>query len=74
MRYFANVMSLALGLVMTGGMAPQASAKTPSQMQGQKITHKASRHTKAYSGKHSKNRTVKNRTTTVKPGVKQGTL
>ena len=74
MKHLVKVMSLALALAMTGGMGPQASAKTPSQMQGQKMTHKASRHTKAYSGKHSKNRTVKNRTTTVKPGVKQGTL
>jgi hypothetical protein len=65
-------MSLALALAMTGAMAPQASAKTPSQMQSHKMTHKASRHTRAYSGKQSKNRAVKNRTTTVKPGVRQG--
>ena len=72
MKHSAKVMSLALALAMTGAMAPQASAKTPSQMQGQKMTHKASRHTKAYSGKHSKNRTVKNKTTTVMPGTRQG--
>jgi len=65
-------MSLALALAMTGAMAPQASAKTPSQMQGHKMTHKSTRHTRAYSGKHSKNRTVKSRTVTVKPGVRQG--
>ena len=64
-------MLLALALAMTGGMAPQASAKTPSQMQGHKMTHKT-RHTKTYSGRHSKNRTVTNRTTTVMPGVQQG--
>jgi hypothetical protein len=67
-------MSLALALAMTGAMAPQASAKTPSQMQGHKMTHKASRHTRAYSGKQSKNRTVNKRTTTVMPGVRQGAL
>jgi hypothetical protein len=72
MKHLAKVMSLALALAMTGGMVRQASAKTPSPMQGQKMTHKASRHTKAYSGRYSKNRTVKNRTITVKPGVKQG--
>ena len=72
MRHSAKVMSLALALAMTGGMAPQASAKTPSQMQGQKMTHKASRHTKAYGGKHSKNRTVNSKTVTVKPGVRRG--
>ena len=74
MKHSAKVMSLALALAMTGAMAPQASAKTTPQMQGHKMTHKASKHTRAYSGKHGKNRTVKNRTTTVKPGVKQGTL
>jgi hypothetical protein len=71
MKHSAKLMLLALALATTGGMAPQASAKTPSQMQGHKMTHKAS--TKAYSGRHSKNRTVKNRTPTVKPGVPQGT-
>ena len=71
MKHLAKVMSLALALAMTGDMAPQASAKTP-QMQGHKMTHKASRHTRAYSGKHSKNRTVKNKTTTVMPGTRQG--
>ena len=70
MKHLAKVMSLALALAMTGAMAPQASAKTPSQIQGHKTTHKA--RTKAYSGRHSKNRTVKNRTTTVMPGVRQG--
>ena len=74
MRHLVKVMSLALAFAMTGGMVPQASAKTPSQMQGQKMTHKASRHTKAYSGRHSKNRTVNNRTTTLMPGVRQGAL
>jgi hypothetical protein len=74
MKHLAKVISLALALAMTGGMAPQASAKTPSQMQGHKMTHKSSRHTKAYSGRHNKNRTVKNRTTTVMPGAQQGTL
>ena len=59
MKHSAKVMSLALALAITGGIAPQASAKTTPQMQGQKMTHKASKHTKAYSGKHSKNRTVK---------------
>ena len=72
MKHLAKVMSLALALAMTGGMAPQASAKTPSQMQGHKMTHKSTRHTRAYSGKHSKNMTVKSRTVTVKPGVRQG--
>jgi hypothetical protein len=72
MKHLAKVMSLALALAMTGAMGPQASAKTPSQMQGHKMTHKASRHTRAYSGRHSKNRTVKNRTTTVMPGARQG--
>ena len=72
MKHSAKVMSLALALAMTGAMAPQASAKTMPQMQGHKMTHKASRHTKAYSGKHSKNRTVKNKTTTVMPGTRQG--
>lgn len=74
MKHPAKVMSLALALAMTGAMAPEASAKTPSQMQGHKMTHKASRHTRAYSGRHSKNRTVKNKTTTVVPGPRQGTL
>jgi len=72
MKHSAKVMSLALALAMTGAMAPQASAKTMPQMQGHKMTHKASRHTRAYSGKHSKNRTVKNKTTTVMPGTRQG--
>ena len=67
MKHLAKVISLALALAMTGGMAPQASAKTPSQMQGHKMTYKSTRHTRAYSGKHNKNRTVKNRTTTVMP-------
>ena len=71
MKHSAKLMLLALALATTGGMAPQASAKTPSQMQGHKITHKSTRHTRAYSGKHSKNRTVKSRTVTVKPGVRQ---
>jgi hypothetical protein len=79
MKHSAKVMSLALGLAMTGGMAPQALAKTPQQTQGQQMTHKASKRTmthkakrtKAYSGKRSKNKTV-TRTTTVMPGVKQG--
>jgi hypothetical protein len=72
MKHSARVMSLALALAMTGGMAPQASAKTTPQMQGQKMTHKTSTHAKAHSGRYSKNRTVKNRTTTVKPGVQRG--
>ena len=72
MKHSAKIMSLALALAITGWMAPQASAKTTSKMQGQKMTHKASKHTKAYSGKHSKNRTVKNKTTTVVPGPRQG--
>jgi len=80
MRPSAKVMSLALGLAMTGAMVPQALAKTPQQMQGQQMAHKASKRTmthkakrtKAYSGKRSKNRTVKNRTTTVMPGPRQG--
>jgi hypothetical protein len=59
---------------MTGAMAPLASAKTTPQMQGPKMTHKASRHGKAYSSKRSKNRTVKNRKTTVVPGPRQGSL
>jgi len=71
MKHSAKVMSLAMALAMTGAMAPQASAKTPQQLQGQKITHKAGRHTKAYSGKRSKNRTVKNKTTTAVPGPRQ---
>ena len=66
MRHSAKVM-LAAALAMTGAMVPQASAKTPSQMQGHKMTHKASRHTKTYSGRHSKNRTVNNKTTIVMP-------
>jgi hypothetical protein len=74
MRHSAKVMSLALALAMTGAMRPQASAKTPPQMQGHKMTHKSSRHTRAYSGRHSKNRTVKNKTTTVMPGAQRGTL
>ena len=74
MKHSAKVMSLAMALAMTGAMAPQASAKTPQQLQGQKITNKASRHTKAYSGKHSKNRAVKNKTTTVVPGPRKGSL
>ena len=74
MKHSAKVMLLALALAMAGGMAPQASAKTPSQMQGHKMTYKASRHTRAYSGRHSKNRTVKNRTSTVMPGARQGAL
>jgi hypothetical protein len=72
MKHAAKVMLLAMALAMTGAMAPQASAKTTSQMQGQKMTHKASRHTRAYSGKRSKNKTVKNRTTTVMPGARPG--
>jgi hypothetical protein len=69
MRYSARVMSLALALAMTGAMGPQAFAKTPSQMQGHKMTHKASRRTRAYSGRHSKNTTP-----TVKPGVRRGSM
>jgi len=72
MKHSAKVMLLALALAMTGAMAPQASAKTPSQMQGHKMTHKSSRHTKAYSVRHSKNRTVNSKTVTVKPGMRQG--
>jgi len=72
MKYSAKVMSFALALAVTGAMAPPASPKTPSQMQGHKMTHKSTRHTKAYSGKHSKNRTVNSKTVTVKPGVRQG--
>ena len=79
MKHSAKVMSLALGLAMTGGMAPHALAETPQQMQGQQMTHMASkrtmthkaRRTKAYSGKRSKSKTV-TRPTTVMPGVKQG--
>jgi hypothetical protein len=67
-------MSLAMALAMTGAIVPQASAKTTAQMQGQKMTRKAGRHTRAYSGKRSKNRTVKNRTTTVVPGSRRGSL
>ena len=74
MKHSAKVMSLALALAMTGAMAPQASAKTPSQIQGHKMTHKASGHTRAYSGRHSKNRTINSKTIPVKPGVRQGTL
>ena len=78
MRHSAKVMSLALGIAMTGAMAPQALAKTPQPMQG-KVTHKASKRTmthkakrtKAYSGRRSKNKTV-TRTTTVMPGPRQG--
>ena len=72
MKHSAKVMLLALALAMTGAMVPQASAKTPSQMQGHKMTHKSSRHTKAYSGRHSKNRTVNSKTVTVKPGMRRG--
>jgi hypothetical protein len=74
MKHPAKVRSLVLALALTGAMAPEASAKTPSQLQGHKMTHKSSRHTKAYSGRHSKKRTVKNKTTTVMPGAQQGTL
>jgi hypothetical protein len=73
MKRSAKIVSL-LALAMTVGMGPQASAKTTPQMQGHKMTHKASKHTRAYSGKHSKNRTVKNKTTTVMPGVRRGAL
>jgi hypothetical protein len=71
MKRLAKAMLLALALATVGGMAPQALAKTTPQM-GHKMTHKASKHTRAYSGKRRKNRTAKNETTTVKPGMRQG--
>jgi hypothetical protein len=74
MKHFGEVMSLALALAMTGGMAPQASAKTPPQMQGTQMTHKASKGHRAYSAKRSKNRTVSKKTPTVMPGMRKGSL